>query len=403
MNLKKIGLFAIAMIMTLFSFQTYSFAAEVDEYIWTEKSPMPTGRFGMGSLVYDDKIYVYGGTVSGGSISGGNTAIFEMYDPKTNQWEQLSSSSISRYLVQFVEHQDKFYAIGGVESAVTNVVEEYDPFSNQWTNKQPMPTPRCNVGAISIGDYVYTFGGFGINNTLTNVVEVFNTKTNSWDIKNPMPVKTSETIPFKINNSIYVLVYTKPGETPSIYNYDPEQDTWTHIAEMPSEVTLPRNVIVHNEKVFFPSDKNLFYYDLKSKKLIKYPAAPLNKAINNFEIINNKLYAMGEFPNLGSFLELSLSDLVNPDPNPEPDPDPIPNPTGNALLVIYMDSGLIKEYEMTNEEIRNFTEWYEGRAKGNGREAYIVNKKYNIGPFNSRKDFISYSHIESFEVQEYSR
>ncbi|WP_258073398.1 hypothetical protein [Brevibacillus laterosporus] len=92
-----------------------------------------------------------------------------------------------------------------------------------------------------------------------------------------------------------------------------------------------------------------------------------------------------------------------PKPNPEPEPNPNPNPTGNALLVIYMDSGLIKEFEMTNEEIRNFTEWYEGRAKGNGREAYIVNKKYNIGPFNSRKDFISYSHIESFEVQEYSR
>ena len=397
MNLKKIGLFALAMIMTLFSFQTHSFATGVDEYIWTEKNPMPTGRFGMGSLVYDDKIYVYGG-----DVSGRRTAIFEMYDPKTNQWEQLSSSSTSRYLVQFVEHQDKFYAIGGVgTSDATNVVEEYDPFSNQWTNKQPMPTPRYNVGAISIGDYVYTFGGFGINNTLTDVVEVFNTKTNSWDTKNSMPVKTSETIPFKINNSVYVLVYTIPGETPSIYNYDPEQDTWTHIAEMPSEVTLPRNVIVHNEKVFFPNDKNLFYYDLKSKNLIKYPAAPLNKAINNFEIINNKLYAMGEFPNLDSFLELNLSDLVNPDPNP--DPDPIPNPAGNALLVIYMDSGLIKEYEMTNEEIRNFTEWYEGRAKGNGREAYIVNKKYNIGPFNFRKDFISYSHIESFEVQEYSR
>ncbi|MBG9789709.1 hypothetical protein ABD74_19515 [Brevibacillus laterosporus] len=93
----------------------------------------------------------------------------------------------------------------------------------------------------------------------------------------------------------------------------------------------------------------------------------------------------------------------NPEPKPDPNPEPNPNPTGNALLVIYMDSGLIKEFEMTNEEIRNFTEWYEDRAKGNGKEAYIVNKKYNIGPFNSRKDFISYSHIESFEVQEYSR
>ncbi|MED1787207.1 discoidin domain-containing protein [Brevibacillus laterosporus] len=103
-----------------------------------------------------------------------------------------------------------------------------------------------------------------------------------------------------------------------------------------------------------------------------------------------------------------ISSTPNPDPqpepNPDPNPDPNPEPTGNgALILIHMVSGEIKEYDMSSKEVVEFIDWYEGRAKGNGKEAYIVNKKYNIGPFNSRKDFISYSHIESFEVQEYSR
>ena len=95
---------------------------------------------------------------------------------------------------------------------------------------------------------------------------------------------------------------------------------------------------------------------------------------------------------------------TKPESKPETDPETKPESTGDrALIMIHMVSGEVKEYDMSSKEVVDFIEWYEGRAKGNGKEAYIVNKKYNIGPFNSRKDFISYSHIESFEVQEYSR
>ncbi|XOS92225.1 kelch repeat-containing protein [Brevibacillus laterosporus] len=105
MNLKKIGLFAIAMIMTLFSFQTYSFAAEKME--WVKKAPMPTARYYVGYVVYENKIYVYGGTPGYGEL--GN---LEMYDPEKNEWKVLPSST-SRDGVGFVENRGKFYAIGG--------------------------------------------------------------------------------------------------------------------------------------------------------------------------------------------------------------------------------------------------------------------------------------------------
>ncbi|TPG74785.1 hypothetical protein EEL32_24740 [Brevibacillus laterosporus] len=89
MNLKKIGLFALAMIMTLFSFQTHSFAAEEMERV--KKEPMPTARYNVGGIVYDDKIYVYGGTP--GSVSLAN---LEVYDPAKDEWETLPSSSHAR-------------------------------------------------------------------------------------------------------------------------------------------------------------------------------------------------------------------------------------------------------------------------------------------------------------------
>ncbi|MCR8979456.1 Kelch repeat-containing protein [Brevibacillus laterosporus] len=398
MNLKKIGLFALAMIMTLFSFQTYSFAAEKME--WIKKAPMPTARYYVGGVVYDNKIYVYGGTSGYGVLD-----TFEMYDPEKNEWQTLPSSSLARNGMAFVENQGKFYAIGGSSDTATNLVEVFDPLSNQWTSAQSMPTPLRYIKGVSLDNNIYIFGGQDQDFKHNNLVYSFNPKTNSWITRKPMPFK-GDSVPFIINNSIYVIHNNYNEEKFTIYLYDHVQDAWTQIDESPSQVDA---AITYNEKVFFLNTSTLSHYDVSTKTFDIIPVASLNNGAYAYGIVNGKLNVIGGAYSVNGHttgptsdvMELNLSDLVNPEPNPDPNPNP--NPTGNALLVIYMDSGLIKEFEMTNEEIRNFTEWYEGRAKGNGREAYIVNKKYNIGPFNSRKDFISYSHIESFEVQEFSR
>ncbi|QIC07677.1 galactose oxidase [Brevibacillus sp. 7WMA2] len=414
MSLKKIGLFAIAMIMTLFSFQTYSFAAE--EMEWVKKAPIPTPRYSVGGIVYDNKIYVYGGTPGIGSFDN-----LEVYDPAKDKWKTLPSSSHARSDMAFVENQGKFYAIGGDSSSgPTNIVEVFDPVSKIWTSAQSMPTSLRMIKAVSLDNTIYTFGGIHKGDEQTDLVYSFNPETNSWISKNPMPFK-GYAHPFVNNGSIYVIHINIAEEKLTIYLYDHLQDTWTQTDELSYEIGFIDSSLQFDGKIIFITPLTVCSYDVSTKKLTPYPIPPLNRGGGADGIVNDKLYVIG-----GTYIvdnhtsgatsdvvELNLSNLINPDPTPDPDPDPNPNPdpkpnpnpnlTGNALLVIYMDSGLVKEFEMTNEEIRNFTEWYEGRAKGNGREAYIVNKKYNIGPFNSRKDFISYSHIESFEVQEYSR
>ncbi|AUM65727.1 galactose oxidase [Brevibacillus laterosporus] len=411
MNLKKIGLFAIAMIMTLFSFQTHSFAAE--EMEWVKKAPMPTARYSYGEgIVHEDKIYIYGGTTGFDSLAN-----LEMYDPEKDKWYKLPNSSVGRYFTSFVENQGKFYAIGGYvanTASETNIVEEYDPISNSWSQKQSMPQAIRAAKAISFENNIYVFGGLSEKLGTTKLVQVFNPETNTWISKNPLPFEGNSLSFGVLNNSIYAIEFV-PNEGLKIYSYDHLKDTWTLDNDIPSDFVPEYPEINYDGKLFFISSSStqIKYYDLNSKKLITHPASftPLNRFGYYLGIVKGKLYVVGgTYTTNGSasptsdVQELDLSDLVNPDPtDPEPNPNPNPNPTGNALLVIYMDSGLIKEFEMTNEEIRNFTEWYEGRARGNGREAYIVNKKYNIGPFTSRKDFISYSHIESFEVQEYSR
>lgn len=67
-----------------------------------------------------------------------------------------------------------------------------------------------------------------------------------------------------------------------------------------------------------------------------------------------------------------------------------------------MSNGFDKEYDLTMTQVHAFINWFEGRSNGIGSPFYTINKNYNVGPFSSRKDYIVYDKILTFEVNEYS-
>ena len=80
-----------------------------------------------------------------------------------------------------------------------------------------------------------------------------------------------------------------------------------------------------------------------------------------------------------------------------------PEPSGNsAILEITMVTDEIKEYDLTATELQSFLFWYDGRSNGVDKAYYTIPKKNNIKPFLSRKDYIAYDKISSFEVKEYT-
>jgi hypothetical protein len=79
-----------------------------------------------------------------------------------------------------------------------------------------------------------------------------------------------------------------------------------------------------------------------------------------------------------------------------------PDDGNNALLVITLVSGLEKEYDLPMSQVNDFINWYNSRAAGTGAEVYTINKSFNKANFLSRKDYIAFSKIETFEVSEYT-
>lgn len=91
------------------------------------------------------------------------------------------------------------------------------------------------------------------------------------------------------------------------------------------------------------------------------------------------------------------------DPNPPVDPEPPVNPIGErAILVITLNTGIEKEYDLSMKEVTSFINWYEGKAAGSGPITFAINKHdNNKGPFKQRQDYIVFDKIITFEVNEY--
>ena len=63
-----------------------------------------------------------------------------------------------RYAI--AESQGRFYVFGGEETAGTfDTSERYDPRNDSWETMPPLPTARHGLGAVTLGNRIYTLAG----------------------------------------------------------------------------------------------------------------------------------------------------------------------------------------------------------------------------------------------------
>ncbi|MGM1023398.1 MAG: fibronectin type III domain-containing protein [Bacillota bacterium] len=110
-------------------------------------------------------------------------------------------------------------------------------------------------------------------------------------------------------------------------------------------------------------------------------------------------------PSTGEPSKPSEPGTTNPDDPSTGEPTNPQPPSGNrAILIVTMTTGLEKEFDLSMKEVNDFIAWYEGKQTGSGSASYAINKHdNNKGPFSSRKDYMLYDRILTFEVSEYSK
>lgn len=365
----------------------------IETKTWSVKTNMPTARSGAGYAVVNGIIYIFGGytgnlyTYTGGSAV--NTV--ESYDPATDKWTTRTSMPAALCAPAVASYNGDIYLFGGLTNSVTSVanVYAYNPLDDTWTAKTNMDRNIHSATAVTYNSKIYLIGGRGKDTISSSIstyqtLRVYNPIDDTWVIKSNMNVTRGGAAAAVLNDKIYAIGGVSPTtETGTTEEYNPFTDTW----ELKSSLNHARSgtqAVTYKDQLFVVGGSS---------------STGANKSVASIETL--KLPIIDPSPEPTPAVTPVPTPMVTPSPTITPKPE---QPTaGRAILVVTMNTGLEKEFDLSMEEINAFLNWYDARDAGKGPAKFGIDKhNNNIGPFTTRKEYVIFDKILTFSIDEYS-
>ncbi len=149
---------------------------------WSAKTPIPTPVQGYSSAVFNDKIYIMGGSLGATPLENSQiTGATQVYSPENDNWTlsanlaNVDSYGAAATTEGYMAPVRIFVAGGFSDGQFTSRVQAYYPENNTWKIVNSMSTARAYLGMVESNDVLYAIGGFdgknwlGINERYTPV------------------------------------------------------------------------------------------------------------------------------------------------------------------------------------------------------------------------------------------
>jgi len=180
---------------------------------WSDGATMPLNRRrgSAGVAVYNNKIYIVGGTTNG--HDGGMVDWFDEYNPATNTWKTLPDAPSKRDHFSAAMVGNKLVAAGGRRTDypatfqnLVSTVDIYNFATGQWSSGQAIPTSRAGAMTVSQGQEVILIGGeIAQGSTTLKSVDAYNVNTNSWRQLKPLNTGRHSGGAAIVNGAIHVV------------------------------------------------------------------------------------------------------------------------------------------------------------------------------------------------------
>src|SRR5215472_1208044 len=233
-------------ILAVFMATLLSAQARHAKATWTALAPVPSPTEGMtiggvGQVI----IGAYGFS----SPLAANTNQTRLYNITSNTWSAGAAAPLpARSDAAYGEttHGGFLYVIGGGNSGTAlSDVERYDPVLDSWTTLAPMPTARAGAAAAVIDDGIFVIGGRLSTSgpcsggPYVGTVEKYDVDTGTWSTVAPLPSPRSDLAAVAHGGKVFVFggctgTASAPNVTNEVDMYDPETNTWTTLAPMPT-------------------------------------------------------------------------------------------------------------------------------------------------------------------------
>ncbi|CAL1288086.1 unnamed protein product [Larinioides sclopetarius] len=157
----------------------------------------------------------------------------EYYNPRTDRWSPIASTSHRRSRAGVAGVGRLVYAVGGYDgSKDLSSVECYNPLTNKWSPVPPMGTKRSCLGVASLNGLLYVAGGYDGASCL-NSVERYDPLEGKWQQMPHMINRRSSCGVAALDGMLYV-VGGNDGSLCmcSVERFDPVKGTWEAMASM---------------------------------------------------------------------------------------------------------------------------------------------------------------------------
>lgn len=227
--------------------------------------------------VVNNKLYVFGAWGGSPGIANFN----EMYDPNTNLWTTLAQKPTPVSSAPSVVYNGKIYIFGGYyeygsmpEPNIYDVVESYDVVGNSWQYVTNMPKLLVSSAVAVVGNEAYLIGGFDIDaNEMNTDILTYNFDTGIWqqNILTSMPNDRARTFPYSSSapvngDKIYLIGGAKGNAESNIVSknvdiYDTASDRWRTVKDLPLPIDHHLSLFVGNKIYIIGGCNNSEYYN----------------------------------------------------------------------------------------------------------------------------------------------
>lgn len=158
-------------------------AYDIERARWEELPPLPLGVVGPVIELFNDELYVIGGT----DKKECNQSV--KFDFDKMEWFPLPEKPTACYACKGYLYNSKLYVIGGRNSQQhpCQECEAYDFATQQWEKKASMLSIRVFYNVVGIKDEIYVLGGLVPMVGVCKVVEKYNIKEDSWSRARDLP------------------------------------------------------------------------------------------------------------------------------------------------------------------------------------------------------------------------